>query len=274
MIREIQQRWEELDIKEANTIAEEFSINIVTAKKYINMTEEKIASLDFPTNYKKGKTVMDDYINIIYKMLRDKIEPVIIMKYIIRKGYTGNWGTLNCYVTLLAKNNFNLRFRQDWGYDYDYPDDLIIIKRNALLKYIITKNPKTKKDDIIEQNFEIIRERYNVIAVLKEVYDEFYEILMGKIPDRLDGFIDKYKKSSFKGFTDRIATDIVPVKNAISYNESNGFVEGNNNKFKLIKRILYGRANLDNLFKKCYMAFQTKKSDFELPHFIKKDASH
>lgn len=237
------------------------------------MTEEKIASLDFPTKYKKNKTVMDDYINIIYKMLRDEIEPVIIMKYIFRKGYTGNWGTLNSYVTLLAKNNFNLRFRQDWGYDYDYPDNLIIIKRSDLFKYIITKNPNMKKDDIIEKNFEIIKEKYALVAVLKDIYDDFHKILMDKNPDKLDAFIDKHKESVFKSFVDGILYDIVPVKNAISYNESNGFVEGNNNKFKLIKRILYGRANLDNLFKKCYVAFQTKKANFDLSDWSKKDAS-
>ena len=237
------------------------------------MAEEKINSLDFPTNYKKGKTVMDDYINIIYKMLCDKIEPVIIMEYVIRKGYTGNWLTLERYISLLAENNLNRSFRKGWAYDYDYPENLIIIKRNSLLRYITTKNPKTKKDDIIEKYFEIIKERYTVVALLKEVYDSFYEILMGKTPDKLDAFIDKYKEAAFKSFIDGILTDIASVKNAISYNESNGFVEGNNNKFKVLKRILYGRANLDNLFKKCYMAFQTKKADFELSNFIKKDAS-
>jgi len=262
-----------LDTKDVKTIGQEFSLNLTTARKYIKMPEEKIASLDFPTTYKKVRTVMDEYINIIYKMLYDEIEPVIIMKYIIRKGYTGNWGTLNCYVTLLAKNNFNLRFRQDWGYDYDYPDNLIIIKRNDLFKYIITKNPTTIKDDVIEQNFEIIKEKYAVVAVLKEVYDDFYETLMGKNPDKLDTFIAKHDESIFKCFVDGIVNDITPVKNAISYTESNGFVEGNNNKFKLIKRILYGRANLDYLFKKCYLAFQTQKDDFELSKFLEKDAS-
>ncbi|MEE1031858.1 MAG: transposase, partial [Ruminococcus sp.] len=43
---------------------------------------------------------------------------------------------------------------------------------------------------------------------------------------------------------------MAPVKNAISHPESSGFVEGNNNKFKLIKRIVYGRSGLVNLSKK------------------------
>ena len=45
-------------------------------------------------------------------------------------------------------------------------------------------------------------------------------------------------------FCQSIKKDIAPVKNAISYNISSGFVEGNNNKFKLIKRIVYGKSKL------------------------------
>ena len=273
MIREIQQRWNELSKKEVKIIGNEFSLNLTTARRYLNMTEEQIDSLDFPTDYKKGKTVIDDYINILYKMLRDKIDPVIIKEYIIKKGYTGNVGTLERYIELVVINNFKPYFRTGWQYDFSYPDDLIIIKRHALFKYIITKNPKKQKDDTIERNFELIKDRYVIINILKELYDEFYEILMGKNPDRLDDFINKYKESEVKGFVDGIVNDIMPVRNAISYKESNGFVEGNNNKFKLIKRTLYGRANLDNLFRKCYMAFQPKKSGFKLSKFVKKDAS-
>ena len=60
-----------------------------------------------------------------------------------------------------------------------------------------------------------------------------------------------------------------PLKAAISFNESSGFVEGNNNKFKLIKRILYGRCNLVNLFKKCFSIFSLNTSNniFELLNF-------
>jgi hypothetical protein len=253
----------------------EFSICLATAKKYISMTEEKISALSERTPYiKKSKTVLDDYINIIYKMLRDKIHPRIIISYIVKVGYSGNWETLRTIVERMAKNNFNIMLGMNWAYKFIYPDDVTAIQRNEILRYITTKNPKTKKSDVIEKNLDIMAANYPVISVLKEVYDEFHEILMGKEPDRLDNFVSKYLNSPVKQFVEGIVSDIVPVKNAISYNESNGFVEGNNNKFKLIKRILYGRANLDSLFKKCYFAFQTKKADFNLSNLLKKDATN
>jgi len=268
MICDIQKRWEELGIKRVKTISEEFSISLPAASRYIYMTAEDIAEFDKPVNYKKRKTVMDDYLNIIYKMLRDKIKPEIIMSYVIKSGYNGNLMTLENYIKTFAKNNFNNGLHRDWAYDFSYPDDIIVIKRGELLKYITTKNPKTKKSEIISRNFEIIQEKFPLVTELKEIYNEFYDILMGKSPDKLDGFIAKYKDSIIQGFVDGILYDIPAVKNAISYNESNGFAEGNNNKFKLIKRILYGRAKLSNLFKKSYLAFKFNKKDFDFSNLL------
>ena len=47
-----------------------------------------------------------------------------------------------------------------------------------------------------------------------------------------------------------------------------GFVEGNNNKFKLIKRMVYGRSKIVNLTKKCKLAFLIKTKDFTLMDLI------
>lgn len=55
-----------------------------------------------------------------------------------------------------------------------------------------------------------------------------------------------------------------PVKNAISFSISTGFIEGKNNKFKVLNRIVYGRSGLVNLEKKCKLAFLSKGQDFSL----------
>jgi len=192
------------------------------------------------------------------------------MSYIIKKGYIGYVGTLEKYIKLFAKNNFNVRLSNDWAYSYSYPGDITVIRRNELLQYITVKNPKIKKDETIAKNIDLIKEKHTIVATLQEAYGQFYDILMGNNPDKLDTFIDKYKSSAICSFTEGIKKDITPVKNAISFPESNGFVEGNNNKFKLIKRILYGRANLVNLFKKCYVAFKTKSPNFSVSQLMQK----
>ncbi|WP_263862455.1 transposase [Peribacillus tepidiphilus] len=47
-----------------------------------------------------------------------------------------------------------------------------------------------------------------------------------------------------------IQTDIDAVKHALSHSWSNGIVEGQVNRLKVIKRQMYGRAKLDLLEKK------------------------
>lgn len=220
------------------------------------MPKEEIDALNNRTVYKKRKTALDGYMNIIYKMLYDKIYPPIIISYVVKTGYAGNLNTLQTKIKRIAKNNFNLKLWGDWAYKLDYPNDVLIVKRNEILRYITTKNPKTKRNENVDKHIGIIKEHYRIIEVLENIYDDFHKIIMGKDANLLKSFIDKYEISPAKSFIHGIKDDIDSVINAISSPISSGFVEGNNNKFKLIKRILYGRANLDTLFKKSYLAFK------------------
>ena len=144
---------------------------------------------------------------------------------------------------------------------------------------------------MIETHIQIIKEKYPIINEIINVYNDFYNIFKETNENLLDEFINKYEmknninmetgevletddnienvKSGIQGFIKSIKKDIAPIKAAISFSESSGFVEGNNNKFKLIKRILYGRCNLVNLFKKCFSIFSLKSSNnvFELLNF-------
>ncbi|MHC1746815.1 MAG: ISL3 family transposase [Cellulosilyticaceae bacterium] len=274
LIRCVQERWREIEPKSAKLIVHEFNISLVTARKYIQMSEEEIDLLNHPKNYKKRKTIADDYFNIIYKMLDDKIDPAIILAYIVKLGYTGNVSTMEHYILLFAKNNFSRKFRMNWAYKSDYPKEITVIKRHQVLSYILGRNCEETSTDEIEIYIEAIKKRYDIVGILKDAYNSFYTILMGKDPAQLEKFMKTYESSPISGFVEGIKKDIAPVKNAISHNASSGFVEGNNNKFKLIKRILYGRANLVNLFKKCYVTFQVKRKGFSLQKLIKANASN
>ena len=161
LIIDIQKRWNELNNKDYEIIVKEFNICKVTAKKYINMPKDKISKLDNITEYKKRKTELDDYINIIYKMVKDDLEYNLIYSFVKFKGYNGNENTLNDYIYLINKNNFPEHYPKSIKFvKSKYPNDVTIIKRNQLLKYILTINPKTKKDDKIKENIELIKQKY------------------------------------------------------------------------------------------------------------------
>ena len=53
-----------------------------------------------------------------------------------------------------------------------------------MFRYMTTKNPKTKKNEVVARNFEIIKDRYAIVPTLQGTYDEFYDVLMGSVPDK------------------------------------------------------------------------------------------
>lgn len=246
-------------------IAEEFGVSTASARKYILMTDEEVEKLDKIKKCRKRATQADGYINMIYKMLRDGVGDDIIYSYVISRGYSGKPHALKDYIYLIKKNNFpdstpmNLSAKT-----WSYPDDVTVIKRTELLKYLLTMNPKSKQDDTIRENIDIIKEKYPIFQKTEEMFHEFHSIIMGDVPEKLDEYLLKYEKSQIESFCSGIRKDIAPVKNAISLDVSSGFVEGNNNKFKLLKRIVYGRSGLVNLAKKCFLAFRSKDSSLNL----------
>lgn len=198
---------------------------------------------------------------MIYKMLLDGIQPEVIFSYCIKKGYTGNWIALDTRIRRLLKNKFGVKLKINWYTKWEYPKEVVIISRNAILKHITSKHQKNK---IIEEHISILEDKCPIIKEMRKIYHDFYETVMGSDCEALDIFISEYKESRLKTLIEGIEKDIAPIKNAISFPQSSGFVEGNDNKFKLIKRILYGRSKIVNLFRKCYLPFLMNNSDFQL----------
>ena len=230
------------------------------------MSEEEIKALDQPRQKQRNKKKwLDEYANIIYKMTCDGYPPEVIYSYLIKKGYTGTEKSLSNLIERILMNNFGIKLAIGWYNTYKISDSITVIKRSDIIKYISSKD-ETEDDSIdkVKRNISVLKEKYPVIKELDEIYNVFHHILMGNDTDELDLFVEYYKKSSIQGFIDGLKKDILPAKNAISFPQSSGFVEGNNNKFKVLKRILYGRANLCNLFFKCMPAFMMFKQDYNL----------
>ena len=204
-------------------------------------------------------------------MLKDNRHLYDVMNYIFYIGYNDNISILKSYIYLIAKNNFPDLNAKEYClkhlFDFVYPDEVIIISRKDLLKNILTINPKIK-DKNIDKYLEIIEEKYPIVKEIKDIFTEYHSIIMGRDAKKIDEFINKYETSKLSSLCNGLKKDIAAVKNAISTPISSGFVEGNNNKFKLIKRIVYGKMNLVNLFKKCFIAFLATKDNFSIYDLI------
>lgn len=267
MIKKLRERLNNSTCHDTKLIAEEFGISTVSLRKYKKMTNEEVENITIRKDYKKRKTVIDDYVNIIYKMIIDKISPEYIVTYVVKKGYQGKTSNIISYIKLITNNN-----KLQYNYSklifpkYKYPDDVTIITRYDLLKYALTIDEK-KKNIGIENYIDVIKNKYPIIKDINDIFRDFHNTMFSKEPDKLDEFIEKYE-DKLPSFCNGIKKDIAPVKNAISFDISSGFVEGNNNKFKLIKRIVYGKMKLVNLFKKSYLCFLATTNDFNIEEIV------
>jgi transposase len=96
------------------------------------------------------------------------------------------------------------------------------------------------------------RQRCPHLDALAGHVTEFAKILTGRHGDRLDDWLKAVEaddQPDLHSFANGIRRDHDAVRNGLTLPYSSGAVEGNNCKIKHIKRIMYGRANLDLLRK-------------------------
>ena len=181
----------------------------------------------------------------IISLINKKIILKDVYSYIARNGYTGGRTQFYNYCEQLAEMELveptgNLRideFRDErTKLKYHY------VTRNQIFKYIWSGEGDISKDDI-----EFIKTSFPVIKVLSDCLFKFRNIFEIKSREALSKFITEYKDcelGSIKKYVESIQKDIIPVTNAVVEKYSNGFVEGTNNKLKVIKRMSYGRCKL------------------------------
>jgi len=119
------------------------------------------------------------------------------------------------------------------------------IKLMSLHKRLNTTYPGQEKNLILP-----ILNKYLKISEIQQCILDFRTIYNDKDVTLLEQSITRYSESpsnSIKSFASGLLSDLVAVKNSVTSELSNGFVEGNNNKIKTIRRIMYGRAKIDLL---------------------------
>ncbi len=252
MILSLREEWHKADKPKKKDFSSKYGISPQTLNKYLNMTDEEVGKVLEITEYKKRHTDMDDYLNIVYKMLRDKFDPAFIYSYIIHMGYSGSRKSLEQHITALAQNNFGIILGRGYHLKEQYPEDVTIISRFDVLKYVTTIDKEKMAGSDIARYYSIIEDHYPAVKLCSDIWNEFHDLLMGNDPDPLDGFLEKYAVSPITPFINGIKKDIAPVKAAISSSISSGFVEGGNCRYKATKRLMFGRSGLRHLFLKTY----------------------
>ncbi len=81
----------------------------------------------------------------------------------------------------------------------------------------------------------------------------FIDLVRQRLPDQLDSWLETVKNGSikaFESFAKGLKDDYDAVRAGLTLEVSNGPVEGQNNRLKMLKRQMYGRAGIDLLTKR------------------------
>lgn len=214
-----------------------------TARKYIaydNLPPRKShVRNDY---YKYDRYVEQEYTN--GKSFRQ------IHKEIKSKGFKGSFSPFHYHYKYLSDEKMENKSGKIKTKPVDNREPLIPIKVISIITFKSIKgyslnNQAIKLIDTL-MTFDWFQEIYNAAK-------SFYQIIMGTDSNKLTGWISQYQNTTIaklKTFIKGIVLDRKAVQNAITYNTSNGIVEGFVNKLKTIKRIMYGRASLDLLKRK------------------------
>ena len=120
-------------------------------------------------------------------------------------------------------------------------NDFDFIKRNGVLQYLWNGL------ELNQQHLDYLCEKYPILQILRKRILEFREIFRQKNPNLLLLFIDNCISGNcekLSRFASGLQQDLEAVFNAVVSDLSNAFVEGTNNKIKMVKRVMYGRCKL------------------------------
>ncbi|MEI7844476.1 MAG: ISL3 family transposase [Chloroflexota bacterium] len=135
--------------------------------------------------------------------------------------------------------------------------DYELLKGNfwALRKHKSDLSPEEKK--VLNKLFSHstdLKKAYDLQNDLTAIFDAHLSVKSAKA--KIDDWIEKVTKSGlrcFDSFLKTLESWKDPILNYFIARETSGFVEGFNNKIKVLKRRCYGITNIDNLFRRIYL---------------------
>ncbi len=114
-----------------------------------------------------------------------------------------------------------------------------------LVSRLFVKDP----DELLHADQEylwVLKDLNQEVAAAYELAQGFVRMLRGRHPEMLDGWLEEALGSvspELRGFADGLRADHDAVRAALCEEWSNGQVEGQTNRLKLLKRQMYGRAS-------------------------------
>jgi transposase len=212
---------------------------IGTVKRYIRLDEETAAARRRTKCHCKGH---DRYEKDLRDLVGQEKNASDILHILREKGLTAGRSTIFRWVAQLrspgghSEKAQELSGQEQWAKRYEqisclwaWPEQLKAEQKQTL--------------DNIFQRFPAFQNVYLLIQ-------DFRQMIKQRAQDNLVVWIEKAMQSSIApivSFAKGLKEDFDEVYNALRYPYSNGLVEGHVNRLKMLKRMMFGRAQLDLL---------------------------
>ncbi len=122
--------------------------------------------------------------------------------------------------------------------------------------FLIVKPEQNRETEEVDLLARLVAE-HSDLKMAVELAEEFLQLLRQRDAEGFDPWLTKAFKSGFKSFqafAKSLFEDYDAVRASMILEVSNGMVEGFNNRLKMVKRQMYGRADLELLSKRFILA--------------------
>ena len=174
-----------------------------------------------------------------------------LFRAIQRQGFTGNYGLVAAYVKRMrTAQGVTSKSRTATALvKVTVPSEKPLSPRSATW-LVLRREDKREAAETEQALLGQLQAQHGELAKAIELSQDFAELLRQRQPDKLDGWLERAAQSALKAF-ERFAAglreDYEAVKAGVTLPWSTGPVEGHINRLKMLKRQMFGRANIDLL---------------------------
>jgi transposase len=174
-----------------------------------------------------------------------------LFREIQSQGFAGNYGLVAAYVKCMrrAQGVTPKPRRATVAVKVTEPSEKPLTPKSAT--WLVLRREEKREDAKADQELVAqVQAQHHELAKAIELTQDFAELVRQRQPDQLDNWLERAAQSALKAF-ERFAKglreDYEAVKAGVTLPWSTGPVEGQINRLKMLKRQMFGRANIDLL---------------------------
>lgn len=220
------------------SLARKYKMSRATIKKYLQ-SESPILH----TRRKKQNTILSPYFSMIIKQLQRNATIKQIYSLIKEQGYQGSYSTVRAHIALVKKKISMSKIENP-------PQEQQIFRQQILPLYWKTHR------DLAENEKKYLNQTLSKFPETKELYGfvQMFREQMAHLDSKgIKKLLFSFQNSAIseiKSFVSFLIKDIDAVMASLNYTYNNGVIEGQINRLKYLKRMMYGRASFELLRKR------------------------